>query len=158
GPGDPLPGAPGGLGGHAARARGRRGSPLLAMHQSDRMGSSLRSGPVRSRVLLLAGTSVYIIVCVCGYLTRVAPPWQRSSYGFLPPDSFRAAVPYLGACLVPILWMPTRIERPTQLAYWAFYLVLFVPSVLMPRFAMNADIPSFSELVGFLTLAFLILG
>jgi hypothetical protein len=38
---------------------------------------------------------------------------------------------------IPPLWMPIRLRRPSQVAYWLLYLLIVVPSCPMPIYALD---------------------
>jgi len=43
--------------------------------------------------------------------------------------------------LLPSLWMPIELSRPSQLAYWVLYIVTYIPSMFIPLYV-NINPPS----------------
>lgn len=42
--------------------------------------------------------------------------------------------------VLPILWMPRQLVRPSQIAYWVLYLFVVIPSILMPPY-LRSEVP-----------------
>lgn len=87
----------------------------------------------RDRLLKVGGAALYVALVYVGYL-QVHQRWAYMGFEV-------HAVPlwYLSASLVaaavPALWMPMRLERPSQAGYWLVYLLAYVPSILVPPLA-----------------------
>ncbi|MFL6306922.1 MAG: hypothetical protein ACJ72H_25600 [Candidatus Sulfotelmatobacter sp.] len=48
----------------------------------------------------------------------------------------RAAIAWILAVL-PSLWIPAKLERPSQVVYWLLYLLVVVPACLVPIYALD---------------------
>src|SRR5437660_12882612 len=41
--------------------------------------------------------------------------------------------------VLPSFWMPLRLARPSQLAYWILYVVVLIPTMLVPLYVNLVD-------------------
>jgi hypothetical protein len=55
--------------------------------------------------------------------------WEHAGFAYDSPDPQGIAIAYILAIL-PSLWMPLRIERPSQYLYWLIYLTVYIPTEL----------------------------
>jgi hypothetical protein len=82
-----------------------------------------------SRAWLLSGSIGYVS-CFDSFYRQVLVP-VHESMGFRVAGEVAAlvATAYLLA-IVPSVWLPIRLSRPSQLIYWILYLVVFVPGLV----------------------------
>ena len=97
-------------------------------------------GHLRQRVLLVGGILVYIACFQWMYVHWLYPTFGYSGFDYNPPRVAYLALAWILSVL-PSLWMPMAIARPSQLAYWVLYLVAIIPSAFVPFYA-GLDNPS----------------
>jgi len=65
--------------------------------------------------------------------------WLTSAFGYFGFDYIRPTAGHLSVAwflaLLPALWIPIRLLRPSQLAYWVLYVTVFIPSMFVPLYA-----------------------
>lgn len=88
----------------------------------------------RQRLLLVAGVTAYVACFQWMYVNYLYPNWAYFGFDYYPPATKYLALAWVLA-LLPSLWMPIELKRPSQLAYWLFYIVTFVPSMFIPLYA-----------------------
>lgn len=86
------------------------------------------------RLTLLAGSAAYIAAFVWGYHHFLANAWSYWGFADVPVPAGLQAIA-ISLAFVPALWLPSRFTEPTHFLYWALYLVVYVPSILVPLFA-----------------------
>src|SRR5260370_19953802 len=95
---------------------------------------------VKQRALLVSAISAYVALFQWMYENYLYPSWGYFGFHFEPPPW-----PYLALAWVlsvtPSLWMPMRLTRPSQLAYWVLYITVFIPSMFVPLYA-GLDAPA----------------
>src|SRR5260370_2462342 len=95
---------------------------------------------VKQRALLVSAISAYVALFQWMYENYSYPSWGSFGFHFEPPP-----LPYLALAWVlrvtPSLWIPMRLTRPSQLAYWVLYITVFIPSMFVPLYA-GLDAPS----------------
>jgi hypothetical protein len=83
------------------------------------------------RLVLLVGVVAYASLLVASYVTTIAPAFAYMGYTLEP-----AAPPYLvlgfAVSVLPALWLPLQLARPSAGVVWIIYLLAYVPSTLMP--------------------------
>ena len=89
---------------------------------------------LQQRILLLAGISLYLACFNWMYVHYLNPVWRGFGFGFDQPAGQYLLAAWLGS-LLPGLWMPLNVRRPSQLAYWVLYFVVFIPSMFVPLYA-----------------------
>jgi len=104
---------------------------------------ALRAGrqeSFRQRMLLVFGVSVYVALFQWMYEYYLYPTWDYFGFHFEPPRwPYLALASVLG--VTPSLWMPIKLTRPSQLAYWVLYITVFIPSMFVPLYA-GLDTPA----------------
>jgi hypothetical protein len=89
---------------------------------------------VQERVLLVFAISSYVALFQWVYEYYLYPSWDYFGFHFEPPPW-----PYLVLAWIlsvtPSLWMPVKLTRPSQLAYWVLYITVFIPSMFVPLYA-----------------------
>jgi hypothetical protein len=78
---------------------------------------------------------LYVVVFVFIYKLVIVPIWGYEGF------RYRAALPHAAAgwvlAALPSLWMPIQLRRPSQVVYWLLYLLVLVPSCLVPIYALD---------------------
>lgn len=86
------------------------------------------------RPLLVLGVSVFVGLLHWTYIQFVSPTYQSYGFDYQPVPFFYVAMASVLAIL-PSLWMPIKLKRPSQLAYWVLYLTVVIPSIFIPLLA-----------------------
>ena len=111
----------------------------------------------RQRVLLVAGITLFFLLFRWAYINWLFPIFAY--YGFdynVPPAKYLAL-----ACIcsvLPSLWMPMEVNRPSHLTYWLLYLTVFIPSMIVPLFVRLSEPPDVARLILVLFFGFAIIG
>ncbi len=82
-----------------------------------------------SRLWLLLWGTIYLLVFVWVYAEFIVPrfSWQHFTYSPMLERNALAVV----FSLLPLLWMPLYIDRPSVLAVWVLYFLAYVPSIVV---------------------------
>lgn len=91
----------------------------------------------RSAVVLL--TIVYLILLHIDYVIGVAPRNSYLGYIYMS-NSFSQIVLSWFIAILPAFWMPIKYTRPSQLIYWFLYLIVVIPSIVMPVYIGRFDL------------------
>jgi O-antigen polymerase len=86
------------------------------------------------RPLLVLGVSVFVGLYVWAYVHFVSQEYSSYGFDYQPVPDFYLALAWILAIL-PSFWMPIKLRRPSQLAYWVLYLTVVIPSMFVPLFA-----------------------
>jgi hypothetical protein len=92
------------------------------------------------RLLLLAGLAAYVATFEWMYENYLNPTWDYAGFHWNPPASGYLALAWILSVL-PGVWMPMKLTRPSQLAYWVLYITVFIPSMFVPLYV-NLDGPA----------------
>lgn len=108
---------------------------------SEANSTSSHAEPTRKqRLLLVSAIGVYIAVFLWMYEYYLYPSWDYFGFHYeVPPWPYLALAWILSA--TPGMWMPIKLTRPSQLAYWVLYLTVFIPSMFVPLYA-GLDTPA----------------
>jgi O-antigen polymerase len=88
-----------------------------------------------SRAAIVLSCTFYVVVFVVVYHTLTVPVWRYAGFQSIAAPA-RAACGVLLA-IVPSLWMPIGLKRPSQILYWLLYLLVVVPVCLVPIYALQ---------------------
>lgn len=115
------------------------------------------NGKRNGKSLIVVFCAIYIIILGEIYKYIISPPFSYMGYVYYKNDIYRIVFAYLIAVL-PSIWLPNHIRRPSQVAYWLLYIILFVPCSIIPLYSLNGD--SYNIVLTNLTFlaAFLLLG
>lgn len=94
--------------------------------------------PARGWAVLASTT--YTVVFHVVYANVIAPSFAYDGSFFAPVSA--AAVWVAGlAAILPSLWLPARLTRPSQIALWLIYLVGYIPASLVMYYVLDRDLP-----------------
>jgi len=99
----------------------------------------------RQRLWLICGMVAYVACFQWMYINYLYPTWAYFGFDYYPPESKYLVLAWI-LSLLPSLWMPIELTRPSQLAYWVLYIVTFIPSMFVPLYV-NIDPPGEISLV-----------
>ncbi|HKW61704.1 MAG TPA: hypothetical protein VJN89_04095 [Candidatus Acidoferrum sp.] len=88
----------------------------------------------KKRVLVVLGILGYVAFFQWMYVIYLYPFWGYFGFDYNPPGRGYIALAW---CLsvIPSLWMPVDLNRPSQLAYWVLYVTVTIPSMFVPLYA-----------------------
>jgi O-antigen polymerase len=116
-----------------------------------------RREPFWQRILLIAGISAYVALFQWMYEYYLYPTWDYFGFHYEPPPTIYLVLAWI-LSVTPSLWMPIRLTRPSQLAYWVLYVTVFIPSMFVPFYA-GLDAPKeISLLLATIYTGFAIMG
>lgn len=91
------------------------------------------TGPGLGRLYVIAGSTAILVLLHVIYVHYVSPLFGSAVYRYVEPSTSSLIAHGLIA-LCPALWLPLRITRPSQIAYWFHYYALYMPAVLIPLY------------------------
>jgi len=109
-------------------------SPISAARLSEPPNRS------RQRILLVAGIVAYVACSQWMYVNYLYPNWAYFGFDYNAPTAKYLVLAWT-LSLLPSLWMPIELARPSQLAYWVLYIVTYIPSMFIPLY-ININPPS----------------
>jgi O-antigen polymerase len=111
----------------------------------------------KQRWLLILGIVVFVALFQWAYINWLSPTF--AFYGFEYYDVPRKYLVLAWICSVlPASWMPLKIKRPTQLAYWVLYLTVVIPSMFIPLFVQLNEPAKLWRLTATFFIAFAVTG
>ena len=113
--------------------------------------------PFRGRVLLVAGILGYVTCFQWMYANYLYPFWDYFGFNYNAPGAGYVALAWF-LSVIPSLWMPMKLSRPSQLAYWVLYIAVIIPSMFVPLYAGMDPPDDISHLMLMLFAGFAIAG
>lgn len=92
------------------------------------------------RTLLVLALIGYVVCFQWIYIHYLYPVFGYFGYDYNPPGTGYSALAWI-LSILPSLWMPLQLRRPSQLAYWILYITVLIPSMFVPLYA-GLDQPS----------------
>jgi O-antigen polymerase len=86
------------------------------------------------RALLVVCMIAYVKCFQWMYVEYLYPTWGYFGFDYDPPGTSHLALAWF-LSVAPSLWMPMRLKRPSQLAYWVLYITVIIPSMFVPMYA-----------------------
>jgi hypothetical protein len=110
-----------------------------------------------ARLWALLGSGTYTVVFHVVYVTVIAPNFAYDG-SFYAPVSDLAVWVAGAAAVLPSLWLPSRVTRPSQVTLWVVYLVAYVPASLLIYYVLERDLADLWAFTLALLTAMAILG
>ncbi len=105
---------------------------MVAMTESLRPAARRLHGIWRG--LLILSVVGYVACFNWMYVRYLSPEFDYFGFDYNPPPSKYLVIAWTLAIL-PSLWMPLRLVRPSQLVYWTLYITVVIPSMFVPLYA-----------------------
>ena len=97
------------------------------------------------RIKLLLSSSLYITVLLWAYATVISPNFAYDGFTCRWPDA-AVSIWIIVLALLPCFFLPFGLSRPSALVVWWLYLVVYVPSQLIPPLTVNLSSERFFTL------------
>lgn len=110
-------------------------------HQSDAIPMPMirsHTEPIalaHSRTGVVLGCALYVAVFRIVYQLVIVPTWGYE--GFRSRAMLIRAISAGGLAVLPGLWLPVRLARPSQVLYWVLYLLVVVPTCLVAMWGLE---------------------
>jgi hypothetical protein len=91
------------------------------------------------RVIVFGLTAAYIAALRYSYVRLIAPQFAYMHYAYRPLNIWIEVISWL-LMLLPSLWLAVDCKRPSQMVLWYLYLLVVVPGILVPQFALSVSI------------------
>lgn len=119
------------------------------------VGAIAHAGPQRS--LLAVGLAVYVLALHWTYTDWIVPVYRSSGLVEAGPD-WPSLLLVSTFALLPSVWLPTGLKRPSEIVLWVLYLLGYVPATTIPIHVLGPDLWAVLPLEVVLTAAFAILA
>lgn len=109
------------------------------------------------RFNLFMGVFSYLFLLHWTYVDIISPNFSYLKYTYSSP-SVSLIMTVWGMALIPSFWLPIKRTRPSQSVYWLLYLLVLVPTMIIPLYTLEI---AFKQLLTFdivLLLSFAFLG
>jgi hypothetical protein len=93
---------------------------------------------LRERAALGMLAAFYAAGLVLAYSRQIAPIYDSAGFTYHPLTTGSTLV-LGGLAILPVAWLPLRLERASDFLSWSLFLVAIVPGCLVPRLAMDAS-------------------
>lgn len=101
-------------------------------------GEGLTLSTRRHRLSLLAGSLVYSVLLILCYMFIVSPRYSYMGY-VLYPVGLDVVVVSIALATWPCMWLPFGVQRPSQAVLWLLYVLVIVPSMVIPVFTVQRN-------------------
>jgi hypothetical protein len=128
--------------------------PIMELAPAKRRAAKSLSSSARIKIVL--GAVAYIAVFQWSYATILTRTYAYEGFKYRG-DTASISATWLLA-LVPSFWMPSSLKRPSQLAYWFFYLVVVIPVSVVTIHCYPGDVQSGIFTAVWVVSAFAVLG
>src|SRR6187455_225261 len=85
----------------------------------------------KARILLLVGSAGYVAAFQWMYITWLSPTFDYWGFTYEPPPVPGLILSCVMSVL-PGLWLPLNLTRPSQLITWVLFITVLVPSMFVP--------------------------
>lgn len=122
-----------------------------------RTGNAMARQQARLRVQVGFACAVYVVALLLVYRFAIAEAWGYLGYTWDNPNP--VIVGGTGAAAIGVgLLMPISLLRPSIVVYWALYIIVIVPAMLVPGVALSENGLNFLPLQALMLVGFLAMG
>ncbi len=114
-------------------------------------------GPVKQRLAVVGGVFIYVACFQWVYIHYLYQTFDYFGFDYYPPATRYLALGWV-LSLLPSLWIPIKLTRASQLAYWVLYLTAIIPSMWVPLYVGLNPSPEIALVMLTLFAGFAILG
>src|SRR5438067_8443040 len=110
-----------------------------------------------SRLRLVAAVVVYEILLSCTYIYFITPIFQYTGFVYHPLSAWHMLMIH-AVGLVPAFWLSSEITRPSHIVEWFLFLLVFIPSCILPSYVLQQSALSLLVFDGVLLTSFGVLS
>lgn len=88
---------------------------------------------LQRRVAVLAGACCYTAAYQVLYITYLSKAFGYYGFDYQTPPLAVVVLSWI-LSLIPVLWSPLELSRPSQLIYWVVYFTVFIPTMFVPLY------------------------
>jgi len=111
----------------------------------------------RGRILLLFVLCLFLYCLQRDYVEWLYPKFEYYGFDYHAPSDAYFVLAWI-LSLLPALWMPLDLRRPSQLSYWFVYLIVYLPSMFIPLYTGLTSVYKTTLFMFVLFLGFVIIG
>ena len=89
------------------------------------------------RAFVIAGALAYVLAIQWSYSAIIAPAFSYNGSVYRPADDGSLIFAFV-VCILPAIWLPIKVSRPSQVTLWVLFILGYVPSVLIPYFVLGS--------------------
>ena len=82
---------------------------------------------------MFIGSCLYITAYQLLYIDYLSTSFGYYGFDYLPPSTLVVLLGW-ALSLIPILWSPLELSRPSQLIYWIVYFTVYIPTMFVPLY------------------------
>ena len=109
------------------------------------------------RLLVVGAAAAYVASVHWSYLSIISPEFAYNGALDRPASDGSLPVAFMVAIL-PALWLPIRVSRPSQVALWSLYILGYVPTTLIPYYVLGTGFRGILPLTVTVTVSFALLS
>lgn len=91
---------------------------------------------VAVRAFVIAAALAYVGAIQWSYSAIIAPAFSYNGSVYRPAGDGSLALAFL-ISILPAIWLPIKVSRPSQVTLWVLFILGYVPSVLIPYFVLG---------------------
>lgn len=100
---------------------------------------------LRHRAAAVIGVTAYTVLVCWVYVNLLSPVWSYLGYVvYGKPMLYKGFV--MALALTPSLWVPLQLRRPSQIIYWFLYLLVYIPAMMVPLYALRMETVQLAQL------------
>lgn len=88
------------------------------------------------RVIVVAAALAYVGAVHWSYVTIISPAFAYNGSVYRPAADGSLPFAFL-VSILPAVWLPIAVSRPSQIALWVLYILGYVPSILLPYYVLG---------------------
>ena len=88
---------------------------------------------------MVVGAALYLVLLTSYYVRVVAPAFEYAGYVYHRPPTYVPVVLAAVLAMLPACWLPIKLRRPSQAVVWFLYVLVFVPSCVIPFYSIDVN-------------------
>ncbi|MGC5324934.1 hypothetical protein [Brevibacillus sp. SYSU BS000544] len=117
----------------------------------------MNTAVMRMKLLLMLAISFYYVTLQLTYILIISPTYAYLGFVNNHPSIGWILISFI-LVVIPGLWMPIRLTRPSQIVYWFLFVIVYVPSAIIPYYIAETEMINFLFIQLILFLSILLLS
>jgi hypothetical protein len=112
---------------------------------------------VSLRALVGAAALGYVGAIQWSYATIISPAFSYNGSVYRPAPDGSLVLAFL-VSILPTIWLPIKVSRPSQVTLWVLYILGYVPSILIPYYILGSGFQGVLPLTLAIAVSFVLLS
>ncbi|WP_371372113.1 hypothetical protein [Sporomusa aerivorans] len=95
---------------------------------------------MKDRLSIIIGSFLYVVLLTWTYIFLINPSAEYFGFTFNSNIPIAFFIVFITLAILPSLWLPIRYNRVSQILIWLIYILVYIPTCLVPMVTINVPL------------------